>query len=141
MVDIVALCPKIELCYLGISSKCFEILENRHSDDSLFSYHDTTTSPANAGPGGVVMGDPDDDSDADDEVDEDEEEEEEDAGVISTTGEAEETDSDAAEDSEINSDDEGIGSEDGKRKPRLKLREILFYDDKVSIFKARHAQL
>ena len=38
------------------------------------------------------------------------------------------------------SEDEGLENEDGKR-VRLKLREILFYDDKVSIFKARHAQL
>ena len=36
------------------------------------------------------------------------------------------------------SDDEDLGERD--REPRLKLREILFYD-KVSIFKARHAKL
>jgi hypothetical protein len=33
------------------------------------------------------------------------------------------------------------GSEDGRNKVRLRLREILFYDDKVAIFKARHGKL
>ena len=34
IVDIVALRPEVELCYMGIANKCFEILENRRSSES-----------------------------------------------------------------------------------------------------------
>ena len=125
---------------MGISSKCFEILENRHLDDPTYTNHDSTTSPANAGPGGVVIGDQDDDSDADDD-DNDNEGDDEDAAATAPVGDADDNDSDMAEDSDTNSDDDSLESEDGRKRPRLKLREILFYDDKVSIFKARHGQL
>ena len=126
---------------MGISTKCFEILENRHLDDSVFSNHDSSTSPANAGPGGVVMGDADEDSDADDDDNGDNEGDDENAAATGPMGDTEETESDVAEDSDVNSDDDSLESEDGRKRPRLKLREILFYDDKVSIFKARHGQL
>ena len=139
--DIVALRSEIELCYMGISSKCFEILENRHMDDSLYSNHDSTTSPANAGPGGVMIGDADEDSDADEEDHDENDDEEEDAGIANGTGDIEDNESDVAEDSDANSDAEGHGTDYGRKRPRLKLREILFYDDKVSIFKARHGEL
>ncbi|TDZ28151.1 hypothetical protein C8035_v009839 [Colletotrichum spinosum] len=40
------------------------------------------------------------------------------------------------------SDDESLRDGDyGSAQPRLRLREILFYDDKVAIFKARHGRL
>ena len=131
---------------MGISNKCFEILENRHQEDPTFLYHDSTTSPANAGPGGVVMGDPDEDSDADDDGhDEDDDDGDDDddeiAAAVPPTTDPDETESDAGEESNGDSDDEACGSEDGKKRPKLKLREILFYDDKVSIFKARHGRL
>ena len=137
--DIVALRPEIELCYLGISSKCFEILENRQYDDLMFAYHDSSTSPANAGPGGVV-GDPDDDSDVDDDDHDDDDDDDDDD--VGGNPDSDETQSDIGDDSDLSSeDDEGSKSEDRKKRPRLRLREILFYDDKVSIFKARHGQL
>lgn len=145
VVDIVTLRPEIEICYMGIQSKCFEILENRHHDDPPnFLYHDSTTSPANAGPGGVGMGDADDDSDAEDDDDDEHDDDDDDgdtaAGVPPAT-DADETESDMGEESNTESDDEAGGSEDGKKKPKLRLREILFYDDKVSVFKARHGRL
>ena len=140
VVDIVTLRPEVEICYMGISTKCFEILENKSADDQTTSYHDSATTSANTGPGGVGVGDPEDDSDVDDD---DHDEDDDDDGVqaaTAITGGHPTNDSDTADDSEGNSDDDGLGSEDGK-KLRLKLREILFYDDKVSIFKARHGQL
>ncbi|SLM39943.1 hypothetical protein LPUS_10611 [Lasallia pustulata] len=144
VVDIVTLRPEIEICYMGIQHKCFEILENRHHEDPPnFPYHDSTTSPANAGPGGVVMGDPDEDSDVDDD-DHDEDDEDDDdetaAGAPAPT-DADETESDVGEESNGESDDDACGSDDGKKRPKLRLREILFYDDKVSVFKARHGRL
>lgn len=146
VVDIVTLRPEIEICYLGIQSKCFEILENNrhHNDPPAFLYHDSTTSPANAGPGGVGMGDPDEDSDADDDDHDDDDDDDDDeaaAGVPPPT-DPDETESDLGEDSNADSDDDAYGSDDGKRRPmKLRLREILFYDDKVSVFKARHGRL
>lgn len=145
VVDIVTLRPEIEICYLGIQTKCFEILENnRHHDDPpTFLYHDSTTSPANAGPGNVVMGGPDEDSDADDddhEVDDDDDGDGTAAGVPPTT-DPDETESDVGDESNGDSDDEAYGSDGGKKRQRLRLREILFYDDKVSVFKARHGRL
>ncbi|CAK4030738.1 hypothetical protein AC578_5764 [Lecanosticta acicola] len=65
IVDIVALRPEVELCYMGIANKCFEILENGREGEALAE---------------KIVG-------------------------------------------------------------RLRLREILFYDDKVAIFKARHGRL
>ena len=127
---------------MGISTKCFEILENKNGDDPITSFHDSGTTSANAGPGGVTVGDPDDDSDTDDE-DHDDDDEDDNADQAAAAGVAdnhEADDSDAADDSDGASEDEGPENEDGK-KVRLKLREILFYDDKVSIFNARHAQL
>ena len=145
VMDIVALRPDIELCYMGISNKCFEILENKNSDDSVSAFHDSTTSAANAGPGGVATGGADEDSEADD--DDDDEDEDVDDNVTDEAAAAaplvdpEDTESDAGEDSLGDSEDDAFQLEDGRKKPRLKLREILFYDDKVSIFKARHGRL
>ena len=51
----------------------------------------------------------------------------------------------ASDDFELVTDEEYVESENEKQKekskPALRLREILFYDDKVSIFKARHGRL
>lgn len=138
--DIVALRPEIELCYMGISTKCFEILENRQTDDSTGSFHDGTTASANEGPGGVANGDLDEDSDVDGDEDEADDDDDEDVALNASSGEPDENESDILEESDTNTDD-GFSSEDGRKRPRLKLREILFYDDKVSIFKARHGQL
>lgn len=128
---------------MGIQNKCFEILENRqHDDPPTFLYHDSTTSPANAGPGGVVIGDPDEDSDADDDDhDEEDDDDDETAAAVPAPTDPDETESDVGDESNADSDDEAGGSDDGKKRPVLRLREILFYDDKVSVFKARHGRL
>jgi len=138
VVDIVTLRPEIELCYMGITTKCFEILETKHSDDAMSSETDLGTTPAHPGAGGAAMGDTDDDSDMDNDDDEDDGHDEH--GPEAAAEQAE-TETDDPDDSDANSDDDDEGSEDGKKRTKLKLREILFYDDKVSIFKARHGQL
>ena len=118
---------------MGISTKCFEILENRNHDDSTLTYHDSTTSSANTGPDGV--GDSDEDSD---EANDDDDDDHSSNGATGSTHlpDSDGTNSDVAEDS-IADSDEDILSESARKRPKLKLREILFYDDKITIFKAR----
>lgn len=126
-VDTVALRPEIQLCYLGIRNKCFEILETKHKPRSGGSQASVDTE-----------GDSDDDGQDTDHHDDDDDS---DDGPPSPLPAAQvDDDSDAGERSPL-SEDEEDSVEPGKRKIRFKLREILFYDDKISIFKARHARL
>jgi len=142
VVDVIVLRSEVELCYMGVSHKCFEILENRPHDES-HGLVDTHSSAANGGPGGTVTDDDDDDDDedgSDDEEEDDEEEDDGDDGTAIAPIDPDETESEFSDhdDSDTDSFD---GSEDGRSKVRLRLREILFYDDKVAIFKARHGRL
>ncbi|KAK4542398.1 hypothetical protein LTR36_006855 [Oleoguttula mirabilis] len=128
IMDIVALRPEVELCYMGIASKCFEILENKREWDGR------PESRLGLGLGGVIEDAGSDGDEEDDDEAEDEDDEDEDADVDEEDG----TESDEDEEDEA-SDSEGDGVEG--RAARLRLREILFYDDKVAIFKARHGRL
>jgi hypothetical protein len=135
VVDVIVLRPEVELCYMGVSHKCFEILENRPHDEAQGSA-DTHSSAANFGSGVTDEEDEDEDEDG---SDEDEDEDEDDNGTQTESPiDPDETESEMDDDSDTDSYD---GSEDGKSKVRLRLREILFYDDKVAIFKARHGKL
>lgn len=126
VVDIVALRPEVELCYLGIGGKCFEILESRDGSlgrgglagESYLQY---------GGVDGVgAEGEEDEGEETESEdVEEDEDEDEDD--------EDEEEDDDD-EESEFDAADRGEAA-------RLRLREILFYDDKVAVFRARYGRL
>lgn len=138
---VIALRPEIELCYLGILAKCFEILENRSHGDSRLSNHDARTNTAHAGPGGI--GDSEDDSEDDsDETDDAHDEDDDDPPIASgSLAESEDVDSEAGADSAGDSDDDLARNGKVRRPPRFRLREILFYDDKISIFKARHGRL
>ena len=138
LVDVVAIRPEIEICYLGFSTTCFELLENRHHEDSSWSRFDTSTAPAHASPGGVDVTDDDSDNDDDNEEDDDDVNNS-DPAADPASEDPEDSDSDAADGSIEESDEDSLESE--KQRPILKLREILFYDDKVSIFKARHGRL
>jgi hypothetical protein len=143
VVDIVALRPNVELCYMGVGAKCFEILESRRDWDSR-------ADAAHLGlpsVGGAAAGSEDGE----------EEEEEEEDGEEELDGESdadEETESDAEHDDDEDDDfdddvtDSDSDSSDTPRKngkngraAKLRLREILFYDDKVAVFKARHGRL
>ena len=139
---VISLRPEIELCYMGILAKCFEILENRPRDARLPN-QDSRTTPAPSGDGGDWHSDTDS-NDTDDDDDEDEEDGGNNNGPsTATTGaaDAEDTESDAAVHSAGDSDDDDSGNGKVKEVPRFRLREILFYDDKISIFKARHGRL
>lgn len=149
--DIITLRPDIQLCYLGISSKCFEILETRASDTTSAGSH------GSSGPLNPVLGDnhthaapiiedatddgdndtTDDDNDDDDDDDEDESDDDDDEGTPTAHTDPDETQSEHSEGGGDSDDDSFVEPEN----TRLRLREILFYDDKVAIFKARHGRL
>lgn len=148
MVDIITLRPDIQLCYVGISTKCFEILESKPAEESGAS---TTSVAADHGVVGHESGVDGEDDDEEDEVatddddtasqvDEDTSEEEtDDTPGNAVHADDSQSEASAAQDSD---DDESMRDADyGTSRPRLRLREILFYDDKVAIFKARHGRL
>lgn len=134
ILDVVALRPELELCYLGIQNKCFEILE--YAAGHKPSVSDLASASHGSGVGGTSQGDSDD----------------EDGGPHSPSEHgAEEAGSDdgsAREESYTGEDEEEEKEEERRHEQNtrkvakvFKLREILFYDDKVSIFKARHGRL
>jgi hypothetical protein len=135
VLDIVALRSELELCYLGIQNQCFEILEyatarkgsiegvgGDHADDGGH-VHAHTTGGAHQHDHDSHDDEPDHEGDLEDDSDFD---------AVSDGA-------DAMSDDE-NSEFGANGTSDGT-KPSWRLREILFYDDKISIFKARHGRL
>ena len=128
-IDVVALRPEVQLCYIGIKDKCFEISEKTVKEGpkarSATHTHDHPTSDEETEDGDHHDDDDDDDS------------EDESAAQPAPNIEPGAMDSDLGS---ITTEDEG-GDEVGKKKTKLKLRDILFYDDKISIFKARHGRL
>ncbi|KAF3769182.1 hypothetical protein M406DRAFT_287289 [Cryphonectria parasitica EP155] len=141
MTDIITLRPEIQLCYVGISNKCFEILENRPSDNLTNTQLSGDSGPVNLVHGDAVMNHAaavvEDATDEDDTEDEDHDDEEsQDEGTPTSPTEPEDTQSEHSYD---DSDDDSFV--EPAPKARLRLREILFYDDKVAIFKARHGRL
>ncbi|KAF2481449.1 hypothetical protein BDY17DRAFT_301364 [Neohortaea acidophila] len=138
IVDIVALRPEVELCYMGIANKCFEILESRrHSDswdarpESHLGMHGGSIEEED-GVAGSEGEDEEEDAEGEEAGDE-EVEDVDDAGV--------DTESDENEDDDDESESDAEGPARARGAARLRLREILFYDDKVAIFKARHGRL
>jgi hypothetical protein len=120
VVDIVSLRPEMELCYMAIGGKCFEILERQGPAPRRQSVHSSSTHRSIRH-----------------EVDVDEEDNLED------NDEAQAGDDEVVSESDVSDSSDGERSDWGgeKRKgTRLWLQEILFYD-KITIFKARHGKL
>lgn len=118
---------------MGLSNKCFEILENRPSNYDL--RHDGMH--ADGGGAGYVAHDPmlsDDESEAT----EDEDDDDVDGSAIAPVGD--ETESEPSEDGEVESDNESFIQESHKG-PKLRVREILFYEERVEAFRRRHGVL
>jgi hypothetical protein len=118
---------------MGLSTKCFEILENRPSNydlrhdgmhidgsGSAYATHDTMLS--------------DDESEAT----EDDDEDDLDDGAVMPGGD--ETESEASDDAGVESDDESF-VQDSQKGPKLRVREILFYEERVEAFRRRHGVL
>ena len=144
-IDVVALRPEVELCYLAIKNKCFEILERKH-------HHKSTKGQSSSSTNNGDDTDSDTDTQDGDHHDEDDDDSDDDPGpgpatapaataAAPTPAEADPNPIDS--DAWSNTSDEDEAGERAREKgpARLKLREILFYDDKVSIFKARHGRL
>lgn len=138
-IDVVALRPEVELCYLGIKEKCFEILETKGVKKPKDG---AGSSSATAGDGEIdddeeseVYQDHSDDQDDDD--DDDDDSEDDDPAPVPPAAQAQWMDSDM----DPITDDEELDPNSSGTNVKLKLREILFYEDRISIFKARHGRL
>ncbi|OCK84902.1 hypothetical protein K432DRAFT_378147 [Lepidopterella palustris CBS 459.81] len=141
IVDIVHLRPEVEICYMGIISKCFEILENKPSNYDLRLDGNSTGTDGPAG-GVLTANYATNDPLMSDDEDETEDEDEDDMdGPVGTAGDGDDTESDTSDDGHDESDGDDSFLQDDRKGPKLRLREILFYDDKVAIFKARHGRL
>ncbi|KKY37053.1 putative f-box domain-containing protein [Diaporthe ampelina] len=145
--DIITLCPEIQLCYVGISTKCFEIMEQRASDVAGTGLLNGNGGAANGvnGHGSNIDQPP---AEVDEATDEDENDTEDnsddpddsdDEGTPTSPTDPDETQSEEHHSDEDEDDDDSFV--EPAAKTRLRLREILFYDDKVAIFKARHGRL
>ena len=163
---------------MGISNKCFEILESSksHVNDLLHDGNSSTEIGAGFTAGGLVTGagstiggagdgaagpiyvtgppqpvggnvillNDDDDNDNDDDDSDDDSDDESDDINDDIGGAIENSDDgwpDADDGDNTESEDEPFFNEQDSRMPRLRLREILFYDDKVAVFKARHGTI
>ncbi|KAL8420243.1 hypothetical protein RB594_003139 [Gaeumannomyces avenae] len=162
--DIITLRPEIQLCYIGISTKCFEVLETpaEERDNSPINGGAGSGSEIPSGENGTVgasnntggqlsdnesIVEADSDGEAQgetsEEEDHDETEDEDGAAPANAVGDADETQSEGHSDGGDDSDDSDgfVDPDHAQDNARLRLREILFYDDKVAIFKARHGRL
>lgn len=156
--DVVTLRPETPLCFVGISDKCYEIVESRGSDTA----GDEADEPGESGgvhgasiDGGSDLStsasdDEDEDEDEDDDANEDDDSDGDIVGVVGGNTAANgmqvmlsaENDSDAdVSDSGESDQDSQLVDGDEPRPIRLRMREIFFYDEKVTIFKARHGRL
>ena len=148
VVDIVTLRPEIELCYLAILNKCFEVVEGKSSDDSpsLSSAPAATAvgpTPAAVATADTEISEPDDDDDEDMiDADDDDDDDDDDGGATDVSHDGHDNNSDGSFESPVDTDDD-LDSQMSDASPRatLRLREILFYDERVAIFKARHGRL
>lgn len=124
ILDIVSIRPDVGINYIGIQSKCYEILEKRNGDkDEEFDGSDSSHSGALPASGEDLSGS-DNDDDSDDDI-------QADSAV----------DAQSMLSDEPVSDGEDSGSDIARPQTVFRLREILFYDDKITIFKTRHGVL
>ena len=115
--------PEIEICYLGLGNKCFEIFE---ATDKIVEPSNSTRANHESD----TENEDDDDLNNDDDSDEDDGNSHDGQNIV--TG-----DQETGETSDTLSD-ESISDIEDLSRPRLDFREILFYVEKVDIFRARH---
>lgn len=135
VLDIVTLRPEIQLCYIGIEDKCFEILETPVSDKKGNSdvYRDSPWySDSDSEAGDHVLGQASEPNSDDEDINDDDDDDDDDESEHTSSF----TDEDYNTDEDIEDHDDSSGS-----RYVFRLREILFYDDKISVFKARHCSL
>lgn len=118
VLDIVSIRPDLKITYIGLQAKCYQILEAAaNGSDPDFEETHGADGNSNADEDGMFEDGPmsptgDDESSAPDDSDR--------------------LSSDFSDGYDTGQDDEGVS------RVRFRLQEILFYDDKIPIFKARH---
>ncbi|KAI0113964.1 hypothetical protein GGR51DRAFT_504993 [Nemania sp. FL0031] len=123
IIDVISLRREIRLAYVGLWHKCFEITEVEDGS-SAQDYNDQSG-----------FSDSVDHSD-DDDTDEDEEDH-----INELFGEPIDGFAEEGSDDSQSEPDSFIEEMANKSPPRLRLREIFYYDDKVDLFRARHGKL
>lgn len=121
---------------MGLTHKCFEILENRPTNYDLRS--DSMSGEGGPNAHGYMGYDPVMISDDESEATEDEDDDDEDGGMAHAGEETESEASDGGHDQD--SDDDDFMHEE-HRGPKLRVREILFYEERVEAFRRRHGVL
>ncbi|KAI0535709.1 hypothetical protein GGR58DRAFT_478206 [Xylaria digitata] len=130
IVDIISLRKEICLAYVGLWDKCFEIAEVEHGDSANNRFQDDDDHTISLDDADHVYVN----SEGDDDTEDDENDDGDDSFM--------DADEDLAETSDNESEaDSFVGAAANKPPPRLRLREILYYDDKVELFRARHGKL
>ncbi|KAL4788368.1 hypothetical protein BJX76DRAFT_316338 [Aspergillus varians] len=125
VLDIVTLRPEISLSYVGMQNKCYEILEGKGSEYDTVETDDIHNEGFVPGADNWAGSDTnDEDSDEDD-----------DGNTMDSHSDL------SSEDRRSLDDDDASEYECGRPRVSFRLREILFYDDKIAIFKARHGVL
>jgi hypothetical protein len=155
IVDIVTLRPEIELCYMGLGQKCFEILENRPSPGGNRNSMSSDDSRSGRLSGRARGYDDDESSERDSEAEATDSDDGQDTSDGSDGFDADGTDTTDSEDDDVfqeEHEDDVDSASDSDWEPvdsrakgmklamKLRLQEILFYD-KIAIFKARHGRL
>lgn len=112
---------------MGLSSKCFEILENRPSNYDL--RHEAGHSTAHYSVEDPLLSE--DESEAT-------EDEEDDGEVFEEATDDVGSEDESGESVGSVSEDESLG---GEKRPKLRVREILFYEERVEAFRRRHGVL
>jgi hypothetical protein len=128
ILDIVSIRPELKISYVGLQSKCYQILEAGHGEADLDV--DETHSGENTGDG---LSNFDGDGDAD-HIGPSDDDEDSIPGFPSS-------DTDLISSDNNSWSDDGTEPDEYASRVRFRLQEILFYDDKISIFKARHGVL
>ena len=132
VLDIITLRPEVELCYVGIGTKCFEIRETKKSRRKSSGLDD-------------IHGSDGEDEGAEGHDDVDDDDDGTGIGGHGLAGDHSDSESDvsyhAHDDGDSDEDNDGADMDSGKSAVNFQVREILFYDDKVSIFRARHGEL
>ena len=133
----VSLRPELELCYVGIFKKCFEILETNSGDQGSSKTESQSAFSSSWMPHLNGESDSEDDSTHDHFDDDDNDHDDSDEANDTTAQVAYWEDGDS-----LNDSDAELSHVNGNgEKTRLKIREILFFTEKVEIFKARNGTL
>ena len=141
LLDVITFRPEMQLCYVGIIQKCFEVVEEV-SRSGTKSGNDSALPQASEDSDAATNTDTDDDSDTEAPAHTANVNHQAHASAMATAyasqGGWKETEPEMSDSESRSADGE---EEEAGVKRVFQLRDIPFYDDKVSIFQARHGRL